>query len=229
MAARRTQNLQLLQRDLIDINQRISRRGFTFKQMIEAYLVHGTSSISRSGHPGHYVHSVAEIVSQDNILPSLEKDSSFLPLTSGWINVKSLRNELEKSIQSVPILGTFSHSTELEDFRIEDSYEQIKTQCPALFSMWLSLTKPLRDDSDRDDKQDMGKFIQWCALLTGTMAPRKSNSLRKTAGLYFHSMGVKRRVLSVLAGLGITDSYQATQRAREEVADQAKVLGSETA
>ena len=42
-------------------------------------------------------------------------------------------------------------------------------------------------------------------------------------GLHLHSMGVKRRTLNVLAGLGVTSSYRAVNTKYSELADNGKV------
>jgi hypothetical protein len=39
-------------------------------------------------------------------------------------------------------------------------------------------------------------------------APRKNNAFHILLGIHLHSMGAKRAVIDLLAGLGITVSYQ---------------------
>ncbi len=66
----------------------------------------------------------------------------------------------------------------------------------------------------------------FCSLLGFTKTPRSANALARSLGLYFQAMGVKRRVLGVLAGLGVTEGYRAVTDQRSIIADSAKESNS---
>jgi len=68
-----------------------------------------------------------------------------------------------------------------------------------------------------------GNMVMVCSILAHARAPRLSNNLPMLLGLHLHSMGVKRRTINVLAGLGITSSYWSVNARRGELADVGKV------
>jgi hypothetical protein len=53
-----------------------------------------------------------------------------------------------------------------------------------------------------------GDLFLICMMLAHAKAPRKHNSFHMLLGIHLHSMGVKRRTINLLAGFGITVSYQ---------------------
>ena len=62
------------------------------------------------------------------------------------------------------------------------------------------------------------------SILAHARTPIISNNLQSLIGIHLHSMGVKRRSLMVLAGLGITTPYWAINENKKKVADIEKVL-----
>ena len=64
-----------------------------------------------------------------------------------------------------------------------------------------------------------GSMVMICSILAHACAPILFNNLPMLLGLHLHSMGVKRRTINVLAGLGITSSYKSVNARRGELAD----------
>jgi hypothetical protein len=60
------------------------------------------------------------------------------------------------------------------------------------------------------------------AIICRCRARGTANFLPKTLGIYLHGSGVKRRVIEVLAGLGICDSYQPINQMISNIAEYAK-------
>jgi len=86
--------------------------------------------------------------------------------------------------------------------------------------------EPPRATSNRDAGTLKGSTVMICSILAYGRTPRKCSNLPMLLGLHLHSMGVKRRTINVLAGLGVTSSYRAINIKQEKLADIGKVLPS---
>ena len=67
-------------------------------------------------------------------------------------------------------------------------------------------------------------MLMICSILAQARAPNTCTNLPMLLGLHLHSMGVKRRSLNLLAGLGITSTYWAINNKIKELAELGKVL-----
>lgn len=66
--------------------------------------------------------------------------------------------------------------------------------------------------------------VMVCSILAHVRAPRISNNLSYIVRVTFAFNGVKQRTVSMLAGLGVTSSYNAISNRYGEQADKGKVL-----
>ncbi len=100
----------------------------------------------------------------------------------------------------------------------------IAKSAPELWQLLGASMEPQDSRSHRDTfAEHQGSIVMICSILAHARAPRTSNNLPMLLGLHLHSMGVKRRTISVLAGLGITSSYRTVNIRRGELADIGKV------
>src|SRR5438094_681958 len=65
-----------------------------------------------------------------------------------------------------------------------------------------------------------GTYI--CSTLCFTRAAKTSNHIPSSLGLYLHGNGVKRRVISTMAGFGLCVSYNTISRNAEQISEAAK-------
>ena len=88
----------------------------------------------------------------------------------------------------------------------------------------MAFMKPQDARSHRDTvTKYQGSIVMICSILAHARAPVKSSNFPTLLGLHLHSMGVKRRTLNVLAGLGITPSYKTINSRRGQLAEIGKV------
>jgi hypothetical protein len=143
--------------------------------------------------------------------------------TIGATNLVSrLQSELHRLINS-KILGDFQPDVDPRDVNIPTLATRVQDEAPELWGLLANIMTPpasLRDTSTIYQ----GSILIICSILASTFAPRKSNNFPMLIGLYLHAMGVKRRVISLLAGLGINPSYQTIMERRKELADLGQVF-----
>jgi hypothetical protein len=133
--------------------------------------------------------------------------------------VSRLQSELRHLINS-KTLGDFQSDV---DPNIPTLAMRVQGEAPELWGLLSNIMTPptsLRDTST----VYQGSILMIYSILASTFAPRKSNNFPMLIGLYLHAMGVKRRVISLLAGLGINPSYQTIMERRKELADLGQVF-----
>lgn len=141
-----------------------------------------------------------------------------------------LTNRLRAELQAVSKpnigLGKFESEKEVDELDIPALTERVQKAAPELWTLLASLMEPPRATSNRDAGTLKGSTVMICSILAYGRTPRKCNNLPMLLGLHLHSMGVKRRTINVLAGLGVTSSYRAINIKQEKLADIGKVLPS---
>jgi hypothetical protein len=136
--------------------------------------------------------------------------------------VSRLQSELRHLINS-KILGDFQSEIDPRDVNIPTLATRIQGEAPELWGLLANIMTPptsLRDTST----VYQGSILMIYSILASTFAPRKSNNFPMLISLYLHAMGVKRRVISLLAGLGINPSYRTIMERRKELADLGQVF-----
>lgn len=63
-----------------------------------------------------------------------------------------------------------------------------------------------------------------CSILASAFAPRTCNKFPVLLGLHLHLIGVKRRILDLLYGLGVIANYMTIMRRRDELVKLGKVI-----
>jgi hypothetical protein len=101
--------------------------------------------------------------------------------------------------------------------------KRVQEGAPELWQLLANITTPTLRECDTS-KAYNGNLVMLCSLLASTFAPIKSNSFPMLIGLYLHSMGVKRRVINFLAGLGICPNYQTLISKWDALAELGQVL-----
>ena len=93
-----------------------------------------------------------------------------------------------------------------------------------LLGLLKTLVNPARERKDQPVRQlesIEGRFVLIFSILCFTRRRNTCNNIPRLLGLYFQSMGVKRRVLQVLAGLGVCESYHTINHLNEGIATEA--------
>ena len=133
-----------------------------------------------------------------------------------------LQKELEQ-FHSHSGLGKFDVNVDPKDLNIPDIVEQVKVATPDLWELLKGLMESTNHSDRVPAKSPTGALLMICMTLAHFHAPRKCNSFQMLLGMHLHSMGVKRRTINLLAGLGITLNYRTIINHMGEVAKIAEI------
>lgn len=168
------------------------------------------------------------IYHQEEVTNQLARVSSDMWDIPSGHQVARIRSELEKT--AAIGLGKFDPDFEAGQMDIYNLAGRIQNAAPELSSLLLRIMErkyklPLKDQEEDEDVpvDPSGPLVMVCAIMARSYTPRKCNNLPVIIGLHLHSMGVKRRTLEVLNGLGVTASYWVVNQSYSRVAERGKV------
>lgn len=130
----------------------------------------------------------------------------------------------EKELTSLRARGAaFNRWTDNEMKDIDDRLTLCNTNClkeaerqsPHLLNLIQRLLT-------QNDSKPEHRTIQILSSISYSRAPRQSNSLPVQIGLYLHSSGVRRRVIEILAKLGVSCSYDTTLKTSKRISQLSK-------
>jgi len=162
------------------------------------------------------------IYGQPEIIERLGSVSKDIYATGASDLVSRIQTEIRGLING-DILGEFQSNVDPKDMDISSLATQMQRKAPELCGLLVSIMTPPGNHRDTP-KIHQGSIVMVCSILACAFAPRKSNNFPMLIGLYLHAMGVKRRVISFLAGLGINSAYQTIMDRRKELAELGQVL-----
>jgi hypothetical protein len=166
------------------------------------------------------------IYKQEEVVNRLSRASKDIQKVGNTELTNRLRAELQAVSKPNIGLGKFESEKEVDELDIPALTERVQKAAPEPWTLLASLMEPPRATSNRDAGTLKGSTVMICSILAYGRTPRKCNNLPMLLGLHLHSMGVKRRTINVLAGLGVTSSYRAINIKQEKLADIGKVLPS---
>jgi hypothetical protein len=82
-----------------------------------------------------------------------------------------------------------------------------------LYQLVHDLSENARQDYDREEQN--GWVVMIASILSLGRARNTANNFSRMLGIYLQGLGLKRRGLQVLHGLGVTDSYRAIGAAKK--------------
>lgn len=160
---------------------------------------------------------IEAIWGQTEVLKELEKNVSF-PC------VRTYKKEL-KALETTPFFGIWKHGLEFERLDLPAYFTELRRLAPKLLELLQSLTAPLRERDDTPNRRSellAGRYVLIFSILSFTRRRNTCNNLPRLIGLYLQSTGVKRRVLEVLAGLGVCEGYHAIKKLNDSIAAEAE-------
>jgi len=165
------------------------------------------------------------IYEQEEVMKQLSRVSNKIRDVGNKELVDRLRSELHAVGNPEIGLGMFESEKDISELDIPALAERVQKAAPELWGLLAGLMEPQRATSNRDTlTTHKGSMVMICSILAHGRAPIKCNNLPMLLGIHLHSMGVKRRTINVLAGLGVISSYRAINSRYAELADIGKVL-----
>lgn len=135
---------------------------------------------------------------------------------------KSFEKELW-ALRSQPGFGEFNAEIDPRDLITPGLVDRSKELAPGLWHFLQNIIKSQSAGNPEQTKSANSDLFMICMMLAFSNAPRKNNAFPMLLGMHLHSMGVKRRTINLLAGLGITVNYRTVINHTNEVAEIAAV------
>ena len=127
-----------------------------------------------------------------------------------------------------PFFNKFKEEDRLEDVQYAGAYMELERSAPIWCGFLMQILQHSRaHQASYYQREDLAPTQQKAYLITSVICRARvsitSNYLSKTLGLYMISSGAKPRVINVLAGLGICDSYKPLNELYDRIADKGEV------
>lgn len=142
------------------------------------------------------------------------------------VSTAKLAQELD-TLLSEPFFTKYESITPIEQLDFAQAFKVIESTAPTWLALLLQLLSNRRQSwSSYKGTHNLAPVWQRIYLITAIICRSRgrdtANFLAKIMGVYFHSSGVKRRVIEVLAGFGVCDTYKYINRVLAQIADNAK-------
>jgi hypothetical protein len=147
----------------------------------------------------------------------------------GWRAVVSeqtshVHSELDSLCKSGVGIGQYVPESDLEKLDIPATVQQVRQTAPVLWALLCSFMEAKRQSKPRDlDPKYEGYLLMICAILLYGRFPKTPLMIPTLLGLHLHSMGVKRRSINLLSGLGVVASYTTIMARVKEIAARGEV------
>ena len=166
-------------------------------------------------------HELADTILAEGDILQLQKHEKLGQI--GLFSVAQIRKEMAKLESVDGYFSAYKQRDNIEDMDLQMAMRQIEKQAPCLLALLNALMIPRRVRQDQKEREHLtGRVALITAILCFSRGRSTSNNLQRTLGLYFYSMGVKRRVISVLHGLGVCESYRTINRENHAMAQRAQ-------
>jgi hypothetical protein len=141
---------------------------------------------------------------------------------TGFVSLDQLRKEIDALRTSTVHYGRYEGEKSLQALDMNQALDELKNKAPLLYQTFDYLMTAHRDDYTRSEDVHQYRAVILCSVLCFTRAAKSSNHIPSPLGLYLHGNGVKRRVISAMAGLGLCVSYNTISRNMEQISEAAK-------
>jgi hypothetical protein len=161
------------------------------------------------------------IFNQKGVLKVVEDNWEPLPQT-GFVSLDQLREEMDALRTSTVHYGRYEGEKSLQALDMKQVVDELKSNAPLLYQTLDSLMTAHRSEYTRNENLYQYRKVTICFILSFSCAAKTSNYIPNLIGLYLHGNGVKRRVISTLAGFGLCVSYKTISHNIEQINEAAK-------
>jgi|GraSoiStandDraft_23_1057293.scaffolds.fasta_scaffold46704_2 hypothetical protein len=157
------------------------------------------------------------------VVERLARVSEDIRTTGNTALTARIRTELSAVGKPGVGLGRFDAEADIATLDLSGLPKRVRNAAPELWQLLVALMEQQRASSRDTSTRYQGSLLMICSILAHARAPNTCTNLPMLLGLHLHSMGVKRRSLNILAGLGITSSYWTINNKRGELAELGRV------
>jgi hypothetical protein len=138
--------------------------------------------------------------------------------------VKLIRKELAQFDKPEVGLGQFITDETVDQLHIPEMALRVRSTAPNLWALLVCIMTQQRPSARDTSQEYQGSIFMICMMLASAFAPRTCNKFLVLLGLHLHSMGVKRRTINLLHGLGVTPHYTTVMSRRSVLVQLGKVV-----
>jgi hypothetical protein len=141
---------------------------------------------------------------------------------AGLVSLDQLRKEIDALRSNSTHYGQYEGEKSLEALDMDRAVEELKDKAPLLYKTLENLMTAHRGDYTRSEDLHQYRAVILSSILCFTHAAKTSNYIPSCLGIYLHGNGVKRRVISTMAGFGLCISYNTISRNMEQLSETSK-------
>lgn len=161
------------------------------------------------------------IFGQEEVIEAVKDQWKSFP-EAGLVSLDQLCEEIDALRTSSVQYGQYEGEKSLKALDMNQALDELKNRAPLLYQTLENLMTAHRDDYTRSEDLHQYRAVILSSILCFTRAAKTSNYIPSSLGIYLHGNGVKRRVISTMAGLGLSVSYNTILRNMEQISDAAK-------
>ncbi|KAI5298673.1 DNA damage-inducible protein 1 [Ascosphaera pollenicola] len=124
-----------------------------------------------------------------------------------WLFIQKLEKQMVWEFEKVgeqPGMGVFKPTVMPEKLRLDNLDKRVVRVMPAFHAV----VSPLMKSKEGRDRPNETPFLTLVSIIARCRHRQLNNNFPMMLGLYLHSLGLKRRALTVLHGLGLIPSYR---------------------
>jgi hypothetical protein len=160
-----------------------------------------------------------ELKSHSLLVESMELATTFV--------VNSIRSELSELRDSSMVFGRWDPELDFEQLDLSKTAAELQSKAPVFTYLITELARNQRKvDNTHNRKETTGYTVMVASILLLKFARNSANAFTRMLGLYLQGSGIKRRVMSVLHGLGVIESYSALDESKKALSNRSEVTVS---
>jgi hypothetical protein len=161
------------------------------------------------------------IFSQEEVIEAVKDQWKSFP-KAGLVSLDELRKEIDALRTSSVHYGQYEGEKSLKALDMNQAVDELKIKAPLFYQTLENLMAVHRDDYTCSEDLHRHRTVILSSILCFTYAAKTSNYIPSSLGIYLHGNGVKQQVISTMAGLGLSVSYNMILHNVEQISDAAK-------
>jgi hypothetical protein len=144
------------------------------------------------------------IYEQEEVMTELHKVPENVESLRHSKLVKLIRKELAQFDKPEVGLGQFITDETVDQLHMPEMASCVRSTAPNLWALLVCIMTQQRPSARDTSQEYQGSIFMICMMLASAFAPGTCNKFLLLLGLHLHSIGVKRRTINLLHGLGVT-------------------------
>ena len=140
-----------------------------------------------------------------------------------WISLQAVHAEFDALVSNgLEAFSQWSAQLNLDSLHLLAVADELEKRSPLTYKLLSALVRSRRDRKESLAEVFRKRIVSLCTIIAFSRGHRTSTVIPYSLGVYLHEKGVQKRVLNVLAGLGICPGYTTILKCVQEVAEHTK-------